>query len=164
MLQLRNSFKKISPCSTYLFSLILPIYWLLILKLRCLVILDWDFGLNNIISVLLAFNDILFALSQMFSSFKSWLMCLFIFFSDLSDSSRFVSSAKWCTSLYLIALLCRRGTVKDPRQIREGLHNWYMHFLKRDCLLLCAVDVPLDMPSTVGVLFLLCHIDSIYFK
>ena len=32
---------------------------------------NWDFGLNNIIFVLLAFNDIFFALSQMFSSFMS---------------------------------------------------------------------------------------------
>ena len=64
--------------------------------------LDWDFGLNNIISVLLAFNDIIFALSQMFNSFKSWLMCLFIFFSEMSESSRFVSSVTLFTSLYLI--------------------------------------------------------------
>ena len=136
MLQLRNSVNKISP--RYLTSLILLIYWLLILKLRCLVMLDWDFDQNNIISVLLTFNGILFALSQMFSSFKSWLMCLFIFFSDLSDSSRFVSSAKW---LLCWGHLCRWGTVKDPRQIPEGLHNWYMHFLKRNYLLLCAVVI-----------------------
>ena len=38
--------------------------------------LDWDFVLDNIISVILAFNDILFALSQAFSSFKPRLMCL----------------------------------------------------------------------------------------
>ena len=37
--------------------------------------LDWDFVLDNIISVILAFNDILFALSQAFSSFKPRLMC-----------------------------------------------------------------------------------------
>ena len=37
--------------------------------------LDWDFVLDNIISVILTFNDILFALSQAFSSFKPWLMC-----------------------------------------------------------------------------------------
>ena len=56
--------------------------------------LEWDFGLNNVFSALLVFNDILFALIQMFNCFKSWLMCLFIFFSDLSESSMFVSSAK----------------------------------------------------------------------
>ena len=56
--------------------------------------LEWDFGLNNVFSALLAFNDVLFALIQMFNCFKSWLMCLFIFFSDLSESSMFVSSAK----------------------------------------------------------------------
>ena len=138
MLQLRNSF-KISP--RYLTSLILLIYWPLILKLSCLVMLDWDFGLNNIISVLLVFN-ILFALSQMFSSFKSWLMCLFIFSSDFqavvslyhlqNDVHHYIWLLCW-------GHLCRRGTVKDPRQIPEGLHSWYMHFLKRNCLLLCAV-------------------------
>ena len=32
--------------------------------------LDGDFGLNNIISILLGFNDVLFDLSQMFSSFN----------------------------------------------------------------------------------------------
>ena len=30
--------------------------------------LDWDFGLNNVISILLAFNDILFAMSQIMIS------------------------------------------------------------------------------------------------
>ena len=33
--------------------------------------LDLDFGLNNAISVLLAFNGISFALSKMLNSFKS---------------------------------------------------------------------------------------------
>ena len=33
--------------------------------------LDWDFGLNSIISILLPFNDILFALSQMLNGFKA---------------------------------------------------------------------------------------------
>ena len=115
MLQLRNLF-KISP--RYLTLLILSIYWPLILKLRCLLMLDWDFGLNNIISVLLAFNDIIFALSQMFNSFKSWLMCLFIFFSGLSDSSRFVSSAKWCKSVYLITLLRSLMQIRNSKTSR----------------------------------------------
>ena len=116
----------------YLTSLIRPIYWALIQKLRCLVMLDWDFGLNNKISVLLAFNDILFALSQMFSSFKSWLMCLFIFFSDLSESSRFMSSAKWCTSLYLIALLrsfMQMRNNKGPKAVLKfsvGLERFHL--------------------------------------
>ena len=42
---------------------------MLILKLRCLAMLDQDLCQKNIISVLLAFN-ILFALSQMVNSFK----------------------------------------------------------------------------------------------
>ena len=75
--------------------------------------LDWDFGLNNTISVLLAFNDILFALSQMFNSFKSWLMCLFIFFSDLSDSSRFVLYDVHHTWLLCWGHLCKELTIKD---------------------------------------------------
>ena len=79
----------------YFTSLILSTRWPLILKFRCLAILAWDFGLNKIISVLLAFNDILFALSQVFRSFRLWLMCLFMFFNDLSERIKLVSSAKW---------------------------------------------------------------------
>ena len=45
--------------------------------------------------VLLAVKDVLFTLSQVFRSFRSWLMCLFTFFNDLSDRIKLVSSAKW---------------------------------------------------------------------
>ena len=162
MLQLRNSF-KISP--RYLTSLILSIYWPLILKLRCLVMLDWDFGLNNIISALLAFNDILFALSQMVNSFKSWLMCLFIFLvicQTVAGLYHLQSGVHLYTWLLCWGHLCKWGTVKDPGQIPEGFHNWYMHFLKRNYLLLCAVVVTLDTSWTIGIQFLLCHSDSAY--
>ena len=162
MLQLRNSF-EVSP--RYLTSLIPPIYWPLILKLMCLVMLNWHFDLNNIISVLLAFNDTLFALSQMFSSFESWLMCLFIFFSDLWDSGslhHLQNDLHHYTWLLCWGHLCRWGTLKDPRQIPEGLHNWYMHFLKKKYLLLCAVAAPSDTSWTIGVHFLLYLSDSIY--
>ena len=63
----------------YFTSLILSTRCQFILKLRCLVILQLrylvvylalDFGLNKIISVLLAFKDILFALSQVFRTFR----------------------------------------------------------------------------------------------
>ena len=51
----------------------------------------------------------------------------------------------------------------DPRQITEGLHNWYIHFLKRNYLLLCAAAIPSDTSWTIRVQFLLCHSDSIYY-
>ena len=162
MLQLRNSF-KISL--RYLNSLILLIYWPLILKLRCSVMLNWDFGLNNIISLLLAFNNILFALSQMFRvSSHDWCACLsfsvicqiVVRFCHLqNDIHQYIWLLCW-------GHLCRWGTIKDPRPIPEGLHNWYMHFLKRDYLLLSAVAVPSDTSWTIGAHFLLCHSDPIY--
>ena len=60
-------------------------------------------GLNSKIAVLLVFKDTLFALSHVVRSFKSWLICLFIFFKELSTSSKLVSSAKWCTLLNFMA-------------------------------------------------------------
>ena len=62
---------RISP--RYLASGILSIYWPLILKLRCLTLLDRDFILNNIISVLLALNDILLADSDDWCVYLSFL-------------------------------------------------------------------------------------------
>ena len=62
-----------------------------------------DLGLNSKIMVLLVFEDILFALSHVVKSFKSWLMCLFIFFKELCTSSKLVSSVKWCTLLDFMA-------------------------------------------------------------
>ena len=56
-----------------------------------------DLGLKSKISVLLVFKGIVFALSHVVISFKSRLICLFIFFKELSASSKLVSSAKWCT-------------------------------------------------------------------
>ena len=127
MLQLRNWF-KISP--RHLTSLILPIYWPLIQKLRYLIMLDWDFGLSNIIYVLLAFNNILFALSQMFSSLKSWMVCLsFLVICQTAVSFyQLQNDVHHYTWLLFWDYLCRWETVKDPRQIPEALHNWYMHF------------------------------------
>ena len=63
-----------------------------------------DLGLNSKTLVLLVFKDIPFALSHVVKCFKSWLMCLFIFFKELSTSSKLVSSAKWCTLLNFKAL------------------------------------------------------------
>ena len=95
------------------------IFWPLTWKLSCLVIFLF-LGLNNIISVLLAFSDSLLALIQSTVSFKSLLICLLIFLSDLSMRSRFVS-AKWCTELNSTTLcrslrnkIKRRGPRTDP--------------------------------------------------
>ena len=71
-------------------------------KFRRLVITLF-FVLNNTISVLLVSSDNLFALIQSTSHFKSLLMYLFIFLSDISISSKLVSSAKWRTELFYIA-------------------------------------------------------------
>ena len=79
------------------------IYWPLILKFRCFVMFLVDVGLNSKILVLLVFKDILFTLSHVVRSFKSWLKCLFIFFKELSIGGKSVSSAKWCTLLNCMA-------------------------------------------------------------
>ena len=65
-------------------------------------LLDLDLN-NSKISVLLVFKDILFALSQVVRSFKSCLICLLIFFKELSTSIKLVSPAKWCTLLNFMA-------------------------------------------------------------
>ena len=90
------------------------IFWPLTRKLSCLVIFLF-LGLNNTISVLLAFSDSLFALIQSTANFKSLLICLLIFLSDLSMRSRFVLSAKWCTELNSTAL-CRSLINKIKRR------------------------------------------------
>ena len=53
----------------------------LILKFRCFVMFLLDLGLNSKISVLLIFKDILFAISHVLRSFKSWLVCFLSFWS-----------------------------------------------------------------------------------
>ena len=58
-----------------------------------------EIGLNSKILVLLVSEDILFALSHLVGSFKSWLISLFVFFKELCISSKLVLSAKWCTLL-----------------------------------------------------------------
>ena len=95
-------------------------FWPLTRKLSCLVIFLF-LGLNNTISVLLAFSDSLFALTQSTVNFKSQLICLLIFLSDLAMRSRFVSSAKSCTEVNSTALckslinkIKRRGPRTDP--------------------------------------------------
>ena len=95
-------YKSQSRCSLivrprYLTFVFRGIYWPLILKFRCFVMFLLDLGLKSKISVLLVFKDIVFALSHVVISFKSRLICLFIFFKGLSTSSKLVSSAKWCT-------------------------------------------------------------------
>ena len=91
----------------------------LILKFKCLVII-LCFGLKIIISVLLVFKLILFALSHCTRSAKSWFIKEFIFFSDLFINSRLVSSAKWFTFEVtdrfksLINIINSRGPSTDP--------------------------------------------------
>ena len=126
MLQLRNSF-KISP--GYLTSLILPIYWLLILKLFSYV--GWDFGLNNIISVLYYQLMIFCFICQMFSKcLVVWAKCLVVSSHDWCAYLSFQVICETVAGLYhlqndvhhYVWLLCwghlwRWGTVKEPRQI-----------------------------------------------
>ena len=63
----------------YLSCVFRGIYWPLILKFRCFVMFLLDLGLNRKVSILLVFKDILFALSHLVKSFRSWLICLFTF-------------------------------------------------------------------------------------
>ena len=62
------------------------IFCQLILKLRCFVI-ALVFGRKRTISVLLAFNEILFALNHWTIWERSWLIYLFIFLSDLCENN-----------------------------------------------------------------------------
>ena len=96
------------------------IFWPLMRKLRCLVIILF-LDLNITSSVLLVFKDSLFALIHSTTSFKSLFICLFIFFIDLSVRIRLVSSAKWWTELNstalcksLISNINRRDPKTDP--------------------------------------------------
>ena len=101
--QLRCSF-ILSP--RYLTCVIHGIYWPLTLKLSCFVVFVMflsDLSLNSKILNLLVFTDILFALSHVVRSFKSWLICLFIVFKEFSRSGKLVSSEKWCTLLNSMA-------------------------------------------------------------
>ena len=96
-------FKSQSRCSLivrpwYLTCVFGGIYSPLILKFRCFMFF-LEIGLNSKILVLLVSEDILFALSHLVGSFKSWLISLFVFFKELCISSKLVLSAKWCTLL-----------------------------------------------------------------
>ena len=118
-------YKSQSTCSLilkprYLTCAFRGIYWPLILKFRCFVMLLLDLGLNSKISVLLVFKDILFALSHVVRSFKSWLICLLIFFKELSASSKLVSSAKWCTLQNFVAWFL----VNNIYQKEQWTENW----------------------------------------
>ena len=96
------------------------IFWPLMRKLRCLVIILFS-DLNITSLVLLEFKDSLFALIHSTASFKSLFICLFIFFIVLSVTIRLVSSAKWWIELNSTALCKslinnknRRGPKADP--------------------------------------------------
>ena len=74
--QVRESFRY-TP--RYLTLVVVFIFCTLTLKFMCLVIIVC-LCLNIIISVLLAFNEILLLLSHWQRCFRSWFTCLFIFF------------------------------------------------------------------------------------
>ena len=90
--------------SMYLTCVVRGIYWPLILKFRCFFLFLLDLGLNCKFRFdLFVFKDILFNLTHVVRSFKSWLMHLLIFFKELFISIKLVSSGKWCTLLNLMA-------------------------------------------------------------
>ena len=78
-----------------------------------------DFSLNRIISGLLEFKDILFALDQLFRGFRTWLIFLLIFSNHFSDCNKLILSAKRWTGLNLITLfrsfLSIRKTSVEPQ-------------------------------------------------
>ena len=83
-----------SICMPKYFTLLeILLFWTLYRKLRYLV-LCFRLDLNIIISVLSAFKLILFHLSHWTTRERSWFICLLIFFIDLFEYRRFVSSAK----------------------------------------------------------------------
>ena len=93
------------------------IFWPLIRKLKCLVMILF-LGLNITSSVLLVFKDSLFALIHWTTNFKSLFICLFIFFIDLSVRMRLVSSTKWWTELnstYLCKSLINKINRRGPK-------------------------------------------------
>ena len=87
----------------YLTCVVREIYVPLILKFGYFVMFLSDLALNNKMSVLLVLKDILFALSHVVRTFKPWLISLFIIFKELSTTSKYISSAKWCTLLNFMA-------------------------------------------------------------
>ena len=119
---LRWRFQERSSCKIiprYFTGFDSSIFCQLMRKFRHLVIILF-LVLNNTISVLLVLRDN-FALIQSTMHFKSLLMYLFIFLSDLSISNKLVSSAKWWTELFSIAwwrllinIIKRKGPKKDP--------------------------------------------------
>ena len=130
--QCKSSYRMTPKYWTWLHCLI---FWPLTQKLSCLVIFLF-LGLNDTISVLLAFSDGLFALTQSTVNFNM-LICLLIFLSDLAMRSRFVSSAKSCTELNSTALckslinkIKRRGPRTDP---------WSTPYLMVFLLIFCPV-------------------------
>ena len=121
--------------------------------------------LPQFLSEVIAFSDILFALSQIFNSFKSWLMPLFIFFSNLSETS-IIFKMMYITildSFVKVIYVNKKQERTQDISLRDSIIGIrYMHFLKTNYLELCAVAVPLNTSWTTGIQFLLCHNDSIY--
>ena len=110
-------------------------FWLLIRKLRCLVITLF-LDLNVTSSVLLVFKDSLFSLMHSTITFKFLFICFFIFFIDLSVRIRLVSSAKRWIELNSTALckslinnIDRKGPKTDPGRtpyFKYFLLDWYL--------------------------------------
>ena len=129
----------------YLTCVFRGIYWPLILKFWCFIMFLLDVGLNSKISVLLVFKDILFALNFVVRTFKLWLICLFIFFKELSISSRLVSSTKWCTLLNFMAWFrslmyirkqwTKNWTLQDPK-----FYQSIVRFLATHCYMLFSIS------------------------
>ena len=113
-----------TECCVKIHSKILNAAWICILRQFIFIfwleidsLCEW----KEINYVLLQFKDILFANSHLYNNFRSMLTCFCIVLKDLTILRRLVSSAKWYTLLYLIAL-CRsliyvknrRGPSTDP--------------------------------------------------
>ena len=148
---IRCKFQHILSCSIipkYLTCDEGSIFWSLMWKLRCLVMILF-LGLNITSSVLLVFKDSLFALIHWTTYYKSLFICLFIFFIDLSVRIRLVLSVKWWTELNstdlcksLINIINRRGPKTDPcgtPYIKYFLLDWYL-FTVVNCILLFRYD------------------------
>ena len=107
-------------------SIFLP----LMRKLRSLVIILF-LSLNIAISVLLVLCDSLLALIQSTVSFKSLLICLLNFLSDLSIRRRLVSSAKWWAELNTTVLW--KSLINKIKRSGPRTEPWGAPYLT-DCL------------------------------
>ena len=124
-------------------------------------VLDWDFGLNNRISVLLTFNNILFAWGKyLVASSHDW--CPYLSFSVICQAVVGLYHLQNDLHHYIWLLcgghLCRRGTVKDPSKtrLRDSIVDICIFWRENIycCVLLLSLQIrlePLEFSSSYAI-------------